>query len=131
MLFRSPVGPDPAEGGVATGPSSSATACPCWDETHLVTALPAIHFYRDADGMISVNRFDHDNAQQIQALLTIAPGGGGSCELASFGTSGRIEALAAAEGLTETQCAACEALLVGLAIRAGMVSDPSVETSVE
>jgi hypothetical protein len=126
-----PVAADPVAEGTAPGPVATAAACPCWDEAQLATAFPAAHFYRDADGVASLNRFDHDNAQQIQALVSIASAGAGSCELASFGTSGQIEALASAEALTATQCAACGSLLAGLAVSAGLVTEPATDKPIE
>ena len=125
-----PLAPDPVEETVAK-PAASATTCPCWDEARLATAFPAVHFYRAADDVASLSRFDHANSQQIQALVSLASGGEGSCELASFGTSGRIEALAAAERLTALQCEACGALLAGLAGRAGPVAKPAQGQPVE
>jgi hypothetical protein len=115
----SPVALDPVR-EASSGPVAATTTCPCWDEAQLTTAFPAVHLYRDVDGMASLNRFDHENAQQIQALLSITPDGVGSCELASFGSSGRIEALASGESLTASQCETCSAILATFAERSGL-----------
>jgi hypothetical protein len=112
----SPVAIDPVR-EASSGPVAATTACPCWDEAQLATAFPAAHLYRDVDGVASLNRFDHQNAQQIQALLSITSDGVGNCELASFGSSGRIEALAVAEDLTASQCETCSSLLALFADR--------------
>jgi hypothetical protein len=106
------------------GPEASVTTCPCWDAATIGIAFPAVHFFQDADGTAALTRFDLANAQQIQALVRLTTDGQGSCELASFGTGGLVEALASASELTPDQCEACSALLEGPAATFGFGVQP-------
>jgi hypothetical protein len=115
-------GPVAADQEIA-GPAAAVT-CPCWDPATLGIAFPTAHLFREVDGTAALTRFDHTNAQQLQALVQLAPDGRGSCELASFGAAGLVEALSGAAGLDPGQCAACAALLERSAAALGMTALP-------
>lgn len=121
-----PVAPEIEEAAVA-GPEATVASCPCWDAGRLQAAFPAVHFYRGAGDAASLTRFAHADAQQIQAIVRFAEDAGGSCELATFGSAGRIEALAASEDLSASQCAACAALLERSATAHGLVGRKPIE----
>jgi hypothetical protein len=111
----------PAEAPLA-GPVAEVAACPCWDGGMLGVAFPTVHFFLEAGGTAALTRFDHADAQQLQALVQFAPDGAGSCELASYGTAGLVETLASARDLSPAQCAACAALLEGSAAAFGFAA---------
>ena len=119
-----PLAPAAVDEATGPGPTAAATPCPCWDEALMATAFPAVHFYLDDAGLASLTTFDHDATQQIQALVRFAADGSGSCELATFGTAGRVEALAATSDLSPAQCEACAAVLEARAGAAGFAIRP-------
>jgi hypothetical protein len=119
-----PTGPEES-GPVESGPVASVATCPCWDAATIGTVFPAVHYFQDVGGTAALTRFDLVNAQQIQALVRLAADGQGSCELASFGTAGLVEALATATALSPGQCEACAALLEGPAATFGFAAQPS------
>lgn len=121
LACQESVGPTGPAGPVA-GPVAAIATCPCWEGGTLATAFPAAHFYLDQGGTAALTRFDHANGQQIQALVTLSAEGGGSCQLASFGAGGIVEALAGAEGLSPEQCAVCAGLLRAPAATFGLVA---------
>ena len=116
-----PAAPDEA---TVAGPSAAATACPCWDEGLVGSAFPAVHFFLAGPELATLTTFDHAATQQIQALVRFAADGTGSCELATFGAAGRVEALAAAEALSSAQCESCAAVLEARAGAAGFAIRP-------
>lgn len=115
----------------APGPAAAVATCPCWEGGTLATAFPAAHFYLDQGGTSALTRFDHPSGHQIQALVTASAEGAGSCQLATFGAGGIVEALAGVDGLSPEQCAACTALLRAPAVTFGLVAATSEAGSVE